>query len=522
MQVTSQPTAASLVQVENTQRSLSGIAIGEQREARVILIEQGNLVTLQLADRQLQIRSALPLQPGQSLILERTSANQILLLTATGRPIPVSQALTLQPGLQLPVEISQILSGDQVLVRLRSPQPGLPDEIQLDISRLRDTMPTALLRSGSPLLLEILRTEPLSVAVRPAVTIVETLHKQLLSQFVSPPPTLRGLFTPSGNALSSTTVGSPVQTVIRQLVQSLPNPMSISEAGKLQQAIQHSGVFLESQLSQQQSVSQDFKGNLLRLTAAVEQAIQQQRAQTQTLSGTLPVEVRDRLIQLLSQPQLLNTLPTQFRENWLKQGQAPIRLLTQLLGSQLTAPMQGVVGSANTAASGAEQAVNAATELARLQLLLRETGQTLSRIQLNQLTMVREAENTPTGGGQPWLLDIPVRDKQQLNWVQLYFQQGQAESDQQDNWEISVNLDTAQLGRIQANLSLQMPYLKLILIAETTAVVDLLTQDLAILQTRLTELGLTVTKCTCRKGHVDWLDAAELGQQGNALVDITI
>ena len=123
MQVTTAPAADSRIQLASAAQSLRGIAVGQKVKAVVTQTARaGELVTLQLADRQIQIRAEVALTQGQTLLLERlppSAPAPLKLLSVTPAPV-ATPSFTLQPGSQVAVEVIQLLARENLLVRLNS------------------------------------------------------------------------------------------------------------------------------------------------------------------------------------------------------------------------------------------------------------------------------------------------------------------------------------------------------------------------------------------------------------------
>ncbi len=525
MQVTTAPAADSSIQLAGTAQSLRGIAVGQRMEAVVAQNTQaGQLVTLQLADRQIQIRAEIALTQGQTLVLERlpaTAPAPLKLVSLTTPPPATTEIPGLKPGSQLAVEVIKLLAQQNLLVKLNTSLPGLPAQLEVDINQLTAAQRNSL-QPGDKLALEILKLQPLSVAVRPASNIdITQLQRQLLPQLLTPPAKLTGLLTPVNNS----NMPRQVLPAINQLLQAVPQPQALQNPEQLQQAIRQSGVFLEQQLARQAPVSQDFKANLLTLAAALKTALQNGDI-TAGKINQLPTEVRQQLVQLLSQPQHLQQLPAQIPSLLSSVGKTPTQLILQLLTGQTTLPpLQSAQTLPPMTAAIQNQAVPAQfAELARLQLMLREVESTLARVQLNQLSMLREPDaNSPTS--QVWLTDVPIRDKQQLQWLQLQIERrnnGSDSDETDDNWQVTLNLETLSLGQLQAAISLQNSQVQVILTAQSATTLSLLEQDLDWLHEKLAALDLNVTQCRCRLGKVDWLTPVDIAGQRDSLLDISV
>ncbi|MEX0614590.1 MAG: hypothetical protein WD177_01670, partial [Methylophaga sp.] len=259
MQVTTAPAADNSVQLAGTAQSLRGIAVGQKIEAVVTQnAPAGQLVTLQLADRQIQIRAEVALTQGQTLMLERLPVSapaplKLLSLTTPAAPTVTAETLNLKPGTQIPVEVFKLLAQQNLLVKLNTTLPSLPAQIEVDISQLSAAQ---RIRPGDNLLLEVLKLQPLSVAIRAAPDIdINQLQRQLLPQLLTPPAKLTGLLS----QVADNTLQRQILPAVNQLLQAVPQPQALQNAEQLQQAIRQSGVFLEQQLASKQPVGQDFK-----------------------------------------------------------------------------------------------------------------------------------------------------------------------------------------------------------------------------------------------------------------------
>lgn len=525
MQVTTAPAADNSIQLAGTTQSLRGIAVGQRIEAVVTQNAQaGQLVTLQLADRQIQIRAELPLIQGQTLVLERLPATEpaaLKLLSLIPLPPVTPETMPLKPGSQIAVEVVKLLAQQNLLVKLNTALPNLPAQFEIDISQLQAAQRN--IRPGDNLMLEVLKLQPLSVALRALPDIdINQLQRQLLPQLLTPPAKLSGLLTP----VNDSNLQRQVLPAINQLLQAVQPAQVIQNPQGLQQAIRQSGVFLEQHLARQAPVTQDFKANLLTLATTLKTVLQSSEIAPGKINQ-LPEAVRQHLLQILSQPQRLQQLPAQIPGLLSSAGKTPAQLILQLLTGQTTLPPLQTAQTLPpmTAASQSQPIPAQFVELARLQLLLREVESTLARVQLNQLTMLREPDsNNPTS--QLWLTDVPIRDKQQLQWLQLQIERrnnaGGNEEEADDHWQVTLNLETLTLGQLQAAISLHHSQVQVILTAESAATLSLLEQDLDWLHDKLAALDLTVSQCRCRLGKVEWLNPVEVAGQRQALLDISV
>lgn len=522
MQIPQTSQAAQVTVTETASRILS-LTPGQVAQAVVVSAgKAGENVDIQLAGKVVTIQAGVDLQRGQTIELQRTDTGDKpafkILSVAT-----VAPALTeFRPGQSLLAEVIKILPQQSILLTLQ--QPGrLPIPLELDISHLSSNF-----KPGQQLLLQILSTSPLSVALQtPTANSLDALSSQqrrLLPLVFAQPPQLQNVI----NALPELKSMVPVQNAVTQLWQNIRDMQTVQQSANLQQAIQQSGVFLERQLLQPNpQVNGDFKANLLKLATALEGQIRQ-TANGQINAQNLPVEIRTALINLLNQPSALQQLPSHITNALLASGQTPAQLLTMLLAGQTSVAtpansQQDLTAQSQPAQQIAQNAQLQAgvTELARLQVLLREVETAIARVQMNQLTMVREADN-PTQP-QVWLMDVPLRDKHQLQWMQLQLQQGSKQNQQEEEqWQVTLNLETQNLGKLRASIGLQATNVSVALTAEDPIAVALLEANIDLLQEKLAALNLQVRQLSCHCAPVEWLSPVSQSFNSDALLDISV
>lgn len=518
-----QTSQAAQVTVSGSVNQTLPLTAGPIAQAVVVSTgKAGENVDIQLAGKVFTIQAGIDLQRGQTIELQRTDAGDKLALkilsVTTAQPVLTD----LRPGQTLLAEVIKILPQQSILMALQ--QTGkLPVPLELDISRLSSSF-----KPGQQLLVQILSSSPLNVSLQnPILNVAETLNSQqrrLLPLVLAQPPQLQNVI----NALPELKSMVPVQNAVSQMWQNIRELQSVQQPASLQQAIQQSGVFLERQLMQPNpQVSGDFKANLLKLAAALEGQIRQ-TANGQINAQNLPVEIRNALINLLNQSSALQQLPSHITNALLANGQTPAQLLTMLLAGQTTVGTMTNSQQTLTAQNIATQQIaqNAqlqagVTDLARLQVLLREVETAIARVQLNQLTMVREADN-PTQP-QVWLMDVPLRDKQQLHWMQLQLQKGaKQDSDADEQWQVTLNLETQNLGKLRASIGLQATMVSVSLTAEDPKAVALLEENIDILHQKLSALNLQVRQLSCHCAPVEWLTPVSPSSQSDALLDISV
>jgi Flagellar hook-length control protein FliK len=522
MQIPQSSQAAQVIVTETASRTLP-LTPGQVAQAVVVSAgKAGENVDIQLAGKIVTIQAGVDLQRGQTIELQRSDSADKVAFKLISVAAVSSVSTDLRPGQTLLAEVIKLLPQQSILLALQ--QTGkVSVPLELDISRLSSSF-----RPGQQLLVQILSNSPLSVALQtPNQTSSETMvsqQRRLMPMVLAQPPQLQNVI----NALPELKNMLPVQNAVSQLWQNIRELQTVQQPANLQQAIQQSGVFLERQLLQPNpSLTGDFKANLLKLAAALEGQIRQ-TANGQINAQNLPPEIRTALINLLNQPAALQQLPSHITNALLAGGQTPAQLLTTLLARQgsvgATVTNNQPMNSQNAPVHQINQNAQfqaGVTELARLQVLLREVETALARVQMNQLNMVREADS-PTQQ-QVWLMDVPLRDKQQLQWMQLQFQQGNKQNQQdEEQWQVTLNLETQNLGKLRASIGLQSSVVSVALTAEDPKAVALLEENIDLLREKLAALDLQVQQLSCHCAPVEWLTPLTQTATSDALLDISV
>lgn len=548
-------------------RLLASLAEGERVQATVVAKLTAQTVKLQLADTTVQLTSQQPLQPGQKVALQRaTEAGQpVLKIVPLETERPPAATVSLKPGQQVAIEVVKLLAQNRLLVTpsllntnklahagygnnssLRAEQ-SLPRQIEVDIKALNRTF-----RPGDKLALEVVKTQPLAIKLRPdsptRAELIQHYQRTLLAQVertTSPLATLN-------KSVSEPSLPAPIRQEISRLFQGLTEKSALQQPEALKQTINKSGVFLESYLkTNPRSVvsGQDFKANLLQLAQALKQQVQppllKQLVANPELIKKLPVEVQTALRQVATTPQDLRSLPSQVQLALASKGQTPMQLLLGLLsglrstsvsGDNPLAPatltstlLQGpsvssVQAFINARDNQLTQTQNALRfgEWQMMRDLLREVESASARVQFNQLAMVRDPD-TPNNVNV-WLFDLPVKDKQQLEMLQLRLEQHSPDLTRSDDaiWQVQLNLETQNLGPMQARISLHQHDVKVVILAEREESADVLSRHIDDLNQRLQKLDVSISHLSCRQAEIKPLTTDIQPIHGDRLLDISV
>lgn len=181
-------------------------------------------------------------------------------------------------------------------------------------------------------------------------------------------------------------------------------------------------------------------------------------------------------------------------------------VLTPLSNLAISTPAQAM-GLARLVAHAmaSEKVRGLQVEFVVLQNLLKEVESLHTRLQLTQFSMLKEADPSPNTPTASWLLDLPIKDQQDINFVQLQIDQYKNDDEQQgddDIWNVQLRLDTQNLGPLQATVTMYDSDIKVVLRAERTMSADLLKQHISSLESSIEKLGVSLSHVSCVCGEV--------------------
>lgn len=520
---------------------LANLTVGQQLESTVVKpASAGEVVTIKIADSSLNIRTSVDLQAGQKLQLEVVLEQGKLALKVvpptpdTKSTIPLDsltnrlpEILSLKAGQQMSVEVIKILAENRLLVQttaLNNLTTGIKQPLQqfdIDITQLSKSY-----QLGDKLMMDIVNTKPLSIQLRTEQAptreqlIIDRI-RQLLPQSLASVNLDKMLSTANKQQLPP-----PVQAALQQLVTNTLDKSAVTETNVLKQALATSGVFTESQLLKTpNAMNQDFKVNVTRLLNSLEGVINQSKAELGLQPiNKLPAQVLSALLsQGISPAQLLNVLlsgknPT--ANNAVQtvlsaitnqdQANALIQLLTKSLSHQQQTQL---TASANR---------QIPLQLSELIDLFKEVDSVHKKLQLNQLSMLKEPEASNVANS--WLFDLPIKDKQNVDLLQVQIDKQKKQDEQDDQqWQVQLCLDTQNLGPVQANVILHGEDVKVMIRAERPESAQLLEAHLPLLNETLAKLNVSVSHISCACDEVKRiLSASNDDTVATSFVDITV
>ncbi len=272
---------------------------------------------------------------------------------------------------------------------------------------------------------------------------------------------LAGLLAASGGSRHPALPAEVLQQMQR-LLERLPQREAVTRADGLRQALADSGLFLEARLAE---------------------ALRAGQPSTQ-LARQLAGDLKGGLLGLLS----------------LLLGQAgggkPVPALVH--GGETPPPLPHAQPVAQPRVPPPGQPPEGLSLPRQLQQLLRQVDAGIARIQLSQLASIAEDDD----GTRHWLLDLPLRDGERIDVLQLRIEQRRKrrESGERGLWSVALALELPDLGPVHARVSLGGGTVSARFWAERDDTARLFDRHLGELQQRLRQAGLEVGQLAAHHG----------------------
>ncbi|MFO1435968.1 MAG: flagellar hook-length control protein FliK [Gammaproteobacteria bacterium] len=269
---------------------------------------------------------------------------------------------------------------------------------------------------------------------------------------------------------SATAIAPRIQATLQSVIAALPSQKELSDPRLLKQAMQGSGLFLESLLAKSDPeelknlLPKDFKAQLLRLASE----LPQQRVAAQQ-SDTTPTRVTATLV---SSEMAARDVPPAV--------QRPVAMTAQI---------------ASTMADSVEVSGRATPRLSE------QVRGGVAQIEVNQLRHLSDVAS----GNPLWRIDLPVRDPNGEARI-IHFEiedetpaHGDGQATRQ--WTMRVNLDVEPLGPMHAKVTLVGERVHTCIWAEQAQTLELARAHVDWLQSRFEEAGLDASDVQCFAGR---------------------
>lgn len=485
---------------------------GQTAEAEVVTLKQIDqqfqlLLRVMLGNgnqTSLQVKSNLPLTPGTQLLVAQASPNELTLslqqinsalnnlkTELDTRQIPIGTLL------QGKVLTSQVINS--LTTAPSSPgQPAGPASGQGLTAQYRSIvllLNTALagtslsidspepLKLGSLLSARVLGSQALNFVPLPGGLDQLAVAQQLSTQ-QSRQGSLENLFNALQNLpRSQAPIAPALQARVDQLLADIPDIEQMASPRNVAQALNASGLFMESKLLAGQNLTQlpDMKANLMRLIA-------------QILPPGVPANTA--YSAAAASNTLVRVMPSAIRAALGTLGQ----LAPPVMPSSFPLP-------ARDAGAGAEKD--------DLELLLKLAAAAVSRVQSHQLGALEQTRTQPDGTQlTTWQTEVPMRHAHEIVPLQVKVQredsperqeqQGREEESgaqqREQLWRIDLSFDLEPLGPLQVHAQLVRGTLSSQLWAQREDSAQLIERELGYLRERLVACGLAVGELACSHG----------------------
>lgn len=437
-----------------------------------------------------QVGAAQPLAQGTQLIVQKLFSEQLMVTSPTGQG---RGSLTELDTQQLPV--GTLLQG-KVLTSLALPpeRPGGPLIYRNTVTLLNTALAGQSLTVDSPQPLRLGSLLSAQVQGSQALRVVQLSNqsdqlavKQQLTTQQQRQASLPSLLTALQNLQSKPGAPANVVQSAQALLASVPSVAQMADPKNIAQALQSSGIFLESHLlsglHRPELAAPDLKTALLRLVAQILPNL----PEGQTLNpATLAT-----LAQALARNPQLNRLRNAFGQSGAVQAAGDI-------DTDFPLPNR------NAPARDDED---------DLQALLRLASAALSRVQSHQLSSLEHSGPQPDGKLiNTWQMEIPLRHFHDIVPLQVRFQSEERPDDaprrdsegnalpKRKAWRLELAFDLPPLGPLQVQAQLIDEHLSSQLWAEQPTTAALVQSQLPYLRERLSEAGLTVGELDCHFG----------------------
>lgn len=473
---------------------------GSEFEVLLRLLQTGSAPA-----QELIAASPRPLPSGAQLTLQAVTPTQLLAVLQPTAPSANPRVLTqldpnlLPPGtpVQAQVVSQQVLAaqGEQqrfaVLARLLN---GIAGGATLSLTSSRPVEPGTVFNAIVGQQGELRVPDP--ARQQWTLTLLEGLRSSMLRQG-SAEPLLSSLERiVQQPAAGATPLPASLQTAAHQVLQQIASLQQLMTPAGVEQAVQRSGVFLEPNLAQLAGL---LKGAIAEGTAS---------------HPTAPAPALGKLLAALSSlpaSPAVPPLPGADLKAALIHFAVSVQQLSPSVIKELALPFSP--WKQNTAASSAHsfplptRIVQAMTDAPDLGALLRLTAALLSRIQHHQLQSLGQSQTFSDGSSQTvWQLEIPLRDGQQFNHVQVRIQRddqpaSERTAEQQPLWEVRLAFNLDHLGALQAIAKLYKGRVSSEFWADQPQTLSLLNGELRQLRDRLLAKGLDVGELSCHQGR---------------------
>lgn len=462
----------------------------------------------------MEIKNTPPTPPPQTAVQQKATAHSL----QVGQMLKAVVVESLQNSVKLRVD-------NTLLQAPTNKQHQKGELLTLTVMRAGDK---PLLRVAPPLLPALQQPQPVQ----------STAIKVLLPKQAPLTPLLANLAAISQLKTQLAAPLTPeISSSVKKLIENLAQVDKIGDPKELQRAINNAGILLEKKLAnlqpplnsnkmthgsnaaQAQTLTQDFKANLLQLLDVLRQAPNGQNnpskiplplstVQTNVMPNTssstgashttnngqtLPQSIKEQLLRLLSAP----ANSTHSEET--TRTAASSRLLAELTTATNRLPVpffrhlplqsQKPQSPTLVMLQHRDQVIDE---------LIRQAEGSIARVQLSQLASTPQDSNTP----QSWTFELPLRHGENIDVVQLRIEKDDSQEDeeQESRWQVTLTLDLPEIGTVYATITIQGERSSTRLWAVEKETALLIDNNLQLLRDALEKHGVNAGEISCHHG----------------------
>jgi len=462
----------------------------------------------------MEIKNTPPTPPPQTAAQQKVTAHSL----QVGQMLKAVVVESLQNSVKLRV--------DNTLLQAPTNKQHQKGEL-LTLTVMR-TGEKPLLRVAPPLLPALQQTQPAQSAA----------IKVLLPKQVPLTPLLANLAAISQlKTQLAAPLTSEISSSVKKLIENLAQADKIGDPKELQRAINNTGILLEKKLvnlqpsltsnkmahgsntALAQTLTQDFKANLLQLLDVLRQApggqsnpskipLPLSTAQTSVVPNTSgntgasqttnnhqtsSQSIKEQLLRLLSTPAnstnsdetARSSASSRLAELTASTSRLPVPFFRHL-------PLQSQKPQSPTLVmlQHRDQIIDE---------LIRQAEGSIARVQLSQLASTAQDSNTP----QSWTFELPLRHGENIDVVQLRIEKDDSQEDEEKEprWQVTLTLDLPEIGTIYATITIQgeRSSTRLWAVEEETA--QLIDNNLQLLRNALEKHGVNSGEISCHHGN---------------------
>ncbi|MDH5472366.1 MAG: flagellar hook-length control protein FliK [Gammaproteobacteria bacterium] len=342
--------------------------------------------------------------------------------------------------------------------------------------------------------------EPL-LGIKSQISTRETIV-QLLRSFINNQQDIKPLIEISQKLLTTETLDTDIKIRLQQLVDSIARPQQAGDYRQLKTLIQNSGIFLEPRLLNSQStelkqgsINQDIKNQLQVIRQLIEKELPVIKNASENKAPKLEQMVSQYLKGEISLKELAqfftSRLPADKIQILINQLQASQNLtpvtkeLLPLSIEQLLTHIQTQPNSKNLI----DTLITLILKLPALSNLKNNVDSLLNKITSQQLLPLAKDADTP----QFFLFDLPVKQNKETTVFQFRIdKEKNKSSDDEANWNVSINFEFEELGPIQAKIILSKKSISTLFHADRPVTANKIKAHLHLLESAFKIAGFTI------------------------------